>query len=132
VAGNQESTRQKKFGRMIQKEITPLLNAFMSRFPGVMASVPFVRVSPDLMNIRVYISAFPDEKMEEVAAALNLHGWEIRKQLAAVIRNGVRKIPEIQYFPDDTVLYARKMEEIFSKIKPVPRTDKESDSTEEE
>jgi ribosome-binding factor A len=117
---------------MIQKEITPLLNAFMSRFPGVMASVPFVRVSPDLMNIRVYISAFPDEKMEEVAAALNLHGWEIRKQLAAVIRNGVRKIPEIQYFPDDTVLYARKMEEIFSKIKPVPRTDKESDSTEEE
>lgn len=132
MAGNQESTRQKKFARMFQKEITPLLNTFMSRFPGVMASVPYVRVSPDLMSIRVYISAFPDDRMEEVAAALNEHGWEIRKELAAVIRHGVRKIPEIQYFADDTVLYARKMEEIFSKIKPSISGDSEDTSPEEE
>lgn len=116
---------------MIQKEITPLLNRFMERFPGVLASVPYVRVSPDLMSIRIYITSFPDERMQEVVDALNEHGWELRRDLAALIRHGVRKIPEIRFYPDDTVLYVKKMDEIFSRIKPSGMSDTESNPEEE-
>lgn len=116
---------------MIQKEITPLLNRFMERFPGVLASVPYVRVSPDLMSIRIYITSFPDERMQEVADALNEHGWELRRDLAALIRHGVRKIPEIRFYPDDTVLYAKKMDEIFSRIKPAGQSDTEPNPEED-
>lgn len=116
VSGNQETTRQKKFARMIQKEITPLLNTFMQKFPGILASVPYVRVSPDLMVLRIYITTFPDDQVELVVKELNENTWELRRDLAALIRHGVRKIPDIHFFADDTVLYARKMDDLFKKI----------------
>ncbi len=101
---------------MIQKEITPILNTYMEKFPGVLASIPYVRVSPDLMVVKVYITTFPDPPVFDIVRDLNLNAWEIRKQLAHQVRNEVRKIPEISYFADDTIQYAQKMEEIFSKI----------------
>jgi ribosome-binding factor A len=88
----------------------------MEKFPGVLASIPYVRVSPDLMVVKVYITTFPDQHVFEVTKDLNANAWDIRKQLAHQVRNEVRKIPEISYFADDTIQYAQKMEEIFSKI----------------
>lgn len=100
----------------------------MGKFPGVLASIPYVRVSPDLMVVKVYITTFPDQPVFEVTRDLNENGWDIRKQLAHQVRNEVRKIPEISYFADDTIQYAQKMEEIFSKIH---KENKSSGSTED-
>jgi len=117
VSGTQETTRQKKFARMIQKEITPLLQPFIQNHPGVLASVPYVRVSADLMVLRIYITTFPDDKVEAVVEELNKNVWEIRKALASGIRNGVRKIPELSFYSDDTVQYVKKIDALFEQIR---------------
>ena len=111
-----ETTRQKKFSRMIQKEITPVIREALIEMPGTLASVPYVRVSPDLMVVRIYITAFPDEKANLVVELLNEKNWHLRKALAERIRNEVRKMPEITFYVDDTVAYSQKMEDIFAKI----------------
>jgi ribosome-binding factor A len=128
-----ETTRQKKFSRMIQKEITPLLRQALTDRPGVMASAPFVRVSPDLMVVRIYITTFPDDAVENTVKTLNDKSWEIRKELASRIRNEVRKIPEISFYIDDTVAHALQMEQLFKQLQQdKPSPDSTPSSTEEE
>ena len=43
--------------------------------------------------------------------------WEFRKMLGARLKNQLRRVPELQFFNDDTLDYVFKMEEIFKKIK---------------
>jgi ribosome-binding factor A len=43
--------------------------------------------------------------------------WEVKKELAARVKNQLRRIPELRFFPDDTLDHVFKMEEIFKKIK---------------
>jgi ribosome-binding factor A len=42
--------------------------------------------------------------------------WEIKRQLALRVKLQLRRIPVLQFFIDDTLDYAFKMEEIFKKI----------------
>jgi ribosome-binding factor A len=44
----------------------------------------------------------------------------------------VRIIPELQFYLDDNLDYAAKMDEIFSKLNIPPTPDKEEDKSEEE
>ena len=52
--------------------------------------------------------------------------WEIKKLLAARVRQQLRRIPEIKYFMDDTLDHVFKMDALFKKIneeKPTPPND---------
>ena len=52
-----ESTRQKKVGRQIQKDIAQILMTRTSSIaPGAIISVSLVRMSPDLSYAKVYLS----------------------------------------------------------------------------
>jgi ribosome-binding factor A len=41
---------------------------------------------------------------------------EFRNQLGIRVRNQLRRVPELQFFEDDTLEYVDKMESIFKKI----------------
>jgi ribosome-binding factor A len=42
--------------------------------------------------------------------------WEIKRELASRVKHQLRRIPLLQYFADDTMEHASKMEEIFRKL----------------
>jgi ribosome-binding factor A len=42
--------------------------------------------------------------------------WEIKRELAIRVKHQLRRIPILQYFQDDTLEHADKMEELFRKI----------------
>ena len=56
-----ESTRQKKIGVTLQKDLTIILQKLLKEgaMGSIIASVTKVRVSPDLSSAKVYISIFP-------------------------------------------------------------------------
>ncbi|MEO0584249.1 MAG: 30S ribosome-binding factor RbfA [Bacteroidota bacterium] len=112
-----ESKVQKKLSKLIQLELSTLLQRDFVYTPGTMLTVNVVRVTPDLGFAKVYVSVFPDAKLQEAVEKLNAHGWEIRKGLAGRIRNKVRTIPELQFFVDDSFAEADRIGKLLNKLK---------------
>ena len=113
----EESKRQKQIGNVIQKEMSDIFQREgLNIIHNSMISISKVKVTPDLMEARIYLSFFQVEDAEKMLAYIQDRDWDLRKQLAARIKNQVRKIPIIQYYLDDTLEYVFKMEEVFKNL----------------
>jgi ribosome-binding factor A len=85
---------------------------------GSIITITTVRLTPDLSVARVYLSIMaPGENEKTVFSKLQDSKSEIRTLLAHRIRHQVRKIPDLQFFIDDTSEYVNKIESLFSKIR---------------
>jgi ribosome-binding factor A len=110
-----ESQRLSKISRLIQKELADIFQKHMNNlFNGGMISVTVVRVTPDLSLARIYVSLFPPERSKELFELINLQAKTIRHELAQRTRNQLRQIPELKFFIDDSLDYARKIDDLLN------------------
>ena len=113
-----EGKRQKQIGGLIQEEINTIFQRLgLSFINGGMVSVSSVKVTPDLLEVRIYLSIFQAADKKEVLKKIEDRHWEIKKELAARIKHQLRRIPELKFFLDDTLDHVFKIEEILNKIK---------------
>ncbi|MBL7764860.1 MAG: 30S ribosome-binding factor RbfA [Chitinophagaceae bacterium] len=113
----EESKRQKQIGNLIQQEMSDIFQREgLNIIHNGMISISKVKVTPDLMEARIYLSLFQIPEPEKMLQHVKDRDWELRKHLAARIKNQVRKIPVIQYYLDDTLDYVFKMEELFKNL----------------
>ena len=82
---------------------------------GSMVSVTVVRVSPDLGSARVYVSIFAAEDKEAVLKNIKANGKMIRHELSQIIKNQMRKTPELHFYLDDSLDYAEEIEDLLNK-----------------
>lgn len=113
-----ESNRQKKMGRLIQKEMGELLQRDFRVSNGAMLTIHVVRVTADLGIARIYVSVFPDNKGQETVDYLLENKHEIRQLLARRIKNVVRHVPELQYYLDDTLQTVEHMDRLLGNVIP--------------
>lgn len=128
----QEGKRQKQIAGLIQEEITAVFQRLgMNMINGGMVSVSSVKVTPDLLEARIYISLFQVGDAKAVMKKITERGWEVKRELAARVKQQLRRIPELKFFHDDTLDHVFKMEEIFKQIKEEPDpTDEKGRDTE--
>ncbi len=111
-----DKTRLNKISRLIQKDLSDYFQkASRSLFGGVMVSVTVVRVTPDLSIAKVYVSVFPSEKQDEVMKTLKIENSQIRGELGSRVRHQLRKIPELQFYIDDSLDYAQRINDLLKK-----------------
>jgi ribosome-binding factor A len=121
----EESKRQRQIGNVIQQEMNDIFQREgLNVIHNGMISISKVKVTPDLMEARIYLSFFQIAEPEKMLAHIKAQDWNLRKQLASRIRNQVRKIPVLQYYLDDTLDYVFKMEELFKTID-IPKEEEE-------
>ena len=108
-----ETTRQNKINRLIQKELSEVFLLQTKAMHGILVSVSQVRVSPDLSVARVYLSIFPSEKGEELIKNIQGSTREIRYEVAGRVRFQLRKMPELNFFLDDSLDYAEKIDALL-------------------
>ncbi len=114
----EESKRQKQVAGLIQEEITTIFQRLgLNMTNGGMVSVSSVKITPDLLEARIYISLFKVADEKFVMKKLEDRSWEIKKELAARVKHQLRRIPELKIFHDNTLTLVDKMEEIFKQIK---------------
>ncbi|MGI9190691.1 MAG: 30S ribosome-binding factor RbfA [Chitinophagaceae bacterium] len=119
----EESKRQKQVGQLIQEEMSAVFQREgLNIIHGGMISISRVKVTPDLLEARIYISFYQIPEPEKMLKAIKERDWELRKHLAARIKNQVRKIPVLHYYLDDTLDYVFKMEEVFKNLH-IPKDD---------
>lgn len=113
-----EGKRQKQIGGLIQEEVNAIFQRHgLSFIEGGMVSISSVKVTPDLLEARIYLSVFQAQDKKAVLKKVEEHQWEVKKELAARVKHQLRRIPELKFFLDDTLDHVFKMEEIFNKIK---------------
>ena len=81
-----------------------------------MVSISSVKVTPDLLEARIYLSFF---KIADASAALKkIEGqeWHIKRELRERIKHQMRRIPVLHFYHDDTLDYVFKMEQVFKSI----------------
>jgi len=111
-----ETTRQLKVARLIQKEIAGIfLNQGKNYFGSAFITVTGVKISPDLSFARIYLSLFGAKDREALLKLIKEHQSEIRKHLGEKIRKQVRIIPELNFYIDDTMDYAQRIQELLNK-----------------
>jgi ribosome-binding factor A len=113
----QEGKRQKQVGALLQQELSDIFQRLgLGMIDGGLISLTSVRLTPDLLEARVYLSFF--QVKDEVAAMKKIEdrAWEIKRELAARVKHQLRRIPLLQYFLDETLEHASKMEELFKKL----------------
>jgi len=113
----QESKRQRQVARLIQEELSDIFQRQgLNISHGGMISISGVKMTPDLLEARVYVSFYQITDPDQMLALIKDRKWEIKKQLAARIKHQLRRIPELQFFRDDTLEQVFRLEEIFKKI----------------
>jgi ribosome-binding factor A len=114
----EEGKRQKQVGGLIQKEMNEIFRRLgLGMIDGGMISISSVKVTPDLLEARIYLSLFQVKDAEATLQKIEDRSWEIKKELAARVRQQLRSIPVLKFFQDDTLDQVFKMEELFRKIK---------------
>ena len=113
----EEGKRQKQVAAVLSEELNDIFRRLnLNMINSGMVSIASVKVTPDLLEARIYLSMF---KVADEKAALkkieNL-AWEVKKELAARIRNQMRRIPVLKFYIDDTLDHVFKMEELFKQI----------------
>ena len=122
----QEGKRQKQISGLIQEEINTIFQRLGLGFVnGGMVSISSVKITPDLLEARVYLSVFNAPDKNAVLKKIEDRAWEIKKELAARVKHQLRRIPELRFYPDDTLDQVFKMEELLKKIKEGERDPKE-------
>lgn len=112
----QESTRQLKVAREIQKDLAELIRGKgMAFFDGAMVSVSGVKISPDFSVAKVYVSIFPSSKTEKVMGIIGENHRAIRGELGSRIGKQIRITPDLNFYVDDSLDYVEHIEELLRK-----------------
>lgn len=111
-----DTTRQNKIARLIQKELSEIFQQeSRNLFGGAFITVTMLRVSADLSVAKVYVSLFAVKDTKALLAKIKETTKEIRNLLGIRIKNQVRIIPKLEFFIDDSLDYADKIDELLKK-----------------
>ena len=107
-----ETTRQKKVAGILQKDLAVLLLKLLknSGKNNILSSVTKVKISPDLSIAKIYVSVFPVLEASNILSLINKNKGSVKKSLAELIKNQVRRIPDLVFYNDDSLDHIDKVE----------------------
>lgn len=113
----EEGKRQRQVAGALQEEMNDIFRRLgLGMIDGGMVSISSIKVTPDLLEARIYLSLFQVKDPKSVMKTIESRAWEIKKELADRVKHQLRRIPVLQFYQDDTLDNVFKMEEILKKI----------------
>lgn len=113
----EEGKRQRQVAGALQEELNDIFRRMgLGMIDSGMVSISSVKITPDLLEARIYLSLFQVKDPQAVMKTIESRAWEIKKELAERVKHQLRRIPVLQFYQDDTLDYVFRMEEIFRDI----------------
>lgn len=108
----EETQRQKKIAGIIQKDLADILQraATDGGLKGTLISVSKVSVTTDLSIAKAYVSIFPNKDAQKLLKGIKASQVAIRYELAQRTKNQLRKVPELNFYLDDSLEYIDNIE----------------------
>lgn len=112
-----ETRRQKQIASEIQVQLAQIfLKEGYSIVKGALVTIAQVKVTPDLLIVKIYLSFLNAEDKQLLLQHFNEHKREIRGFLGKKMNN-LRRIPELEFYTDDTLEEVFRMEQLFQSMK---------------
>lgn len=126
-----EGKRQKQVAGVIQEAMNEIfMRLGLNMIGGGMVSIASVKVTPDLLEARIYLSFFKTDDNEKALKTIKDREWEIKKELTQRVKHQLRRMPVLQFFADDTLEHVFKMEELFKKIEDERKQENKNEAAE--
>ena len=109
--------RLQRIERQLQKDMGEIFLSETRQLAGILVSVTKVRISPDLSVSKVYLSIFPSSKSKEMIENINRQKKAIRYDLGLRIGKYIRRVPELNFFLDDSIDYLEKIDHLLNQDK---------------
>jgi ribosome-binding factor A len=113
------SVHAERIAELVQREVARILQREYSDQLQPMVTVTRTRMTGDLSIAYIHASVMGEtsEQREATFNQLKALTPEIRDHLASRIRHKVREIPEIKFFLDESYQRAKRMENLFDRIR---------------
>ncbi|HET8855820.1 MAG TPA: 30S ribosome-binding factor RbfA [Salinimicrobium sp.] len=107
-----ETNRQKKIAGVIQRDLADILQGNLrdAGVMGIIISVSKVTVTTDLSQGRVYLSIFPSKNASDILKEIDQLKPKIKNEVAQRTKNQLRRMPNLQFFLDDSLDHIEKIE----------------------
>lgn len=113
-----ESIRQKQVGEIIRRYFSMILTEEGPYIYGrdKLVTVTYVKMSPDLLVAKIYISVYGTENKQEVILELEDNIVRLRQALIGKVGRQMRRAPEVEFFLDDTVDEMYRVDALLNKV----------------
>jgi ribosome-binding factor A len=114
----QEGKRQKQVAALLHEELSRVFQHLgLNMVDGGMVSISAVKLTPDLIEARIYLSFFKVPDANAAMKKIEERAWEIKKDLVNSVKHQLRSMPQLSFKIDTSLEYVDRMEELFKKIK---------------
>lgn len=121
-----ESKRQQKFSRLIQRDLSDIIQKDKAGiFTNTFVTVADVKMSPDLSVAKIYLSMFMVEDKEGMLKKIEQHKSEIRRDLGNKIGKQVRIVPHLVFFIDEVEERASRIDKLIDDLNIPPKNDED-------
>ncbi len=113
-----ESKRQKQVAEVVKRNFGYILQQEGSYMYGTdaLVTVTLVKMSADLQTAKIYLSVYNSLDKSGIIKELEGHYSRLKGMLAHRVRKHVRRIPDIQFFLDDTLDEMHRLNVLFDRL----------------
>ncbi len=109
------SNRIEKVNSLLRDELSKIILRDFAFSPEILVTLTRVDCSANLIEAKVYISVFPDEKADSIIRALQKSVYDVQYKINRILRQ--RPIPKIKFVKETEISKAGKIEELLSQLK---------------
>lgn len=111
------SIRQLQVANTIKKSLGDVFIKYGRDFYGsAFVTITNVKVTADFQIARIYLSVYNVKDKQATIDRMSEQWYNIRRILGNYIKNKVRKVPELEFYLDDTLDEAVKMDAILDDL----------------
>jgi len=113
-----ESIRQKQIGELIRRYFSMILSEEGVNIYGrdKLVTLTGVKMTPDLLVAKLYISVYGTENKQEVILELEDNHTRLRQALASKVGKQMRRVPDIELYLDDTVDEMYRVDNLLNRV----------------
>ena len=127
-----ETKRQKQAAEVIKRNFGIVLqNEGPYLFNNALVTVTNVKISPDFVLARIYLSIYNVEDKDAVIRTMEENYVRLRHALAERIRKFIRRIPNLEFFIDETLDEMYRLNELFNRMEADNQFGKPTEAEEE-
>jgi ribosome-binding factor A len=86
-------------------------------YGDALVTVTEVKMSPDLTLAKVYLSVYNTDNKQAPILEMEDIQQELRQALAHRVRNHIRRVPDLNFYLDDTLDELEKVDRLLKRLK---------------
>ena len=109
------TNRIDRVNSLLEHEISMILLKDFDFPQGILVTLTHVECSANLFEAKVFVSVFPEDKMQRILGILRKAVYTIQRKINRTLK--MRPIPKIIFVEDKNIAKADRVEELLAKLK---------------